>query len=56
MLPDDGPKGQKNVGAIQRDILNTNCNILCFDKKCICWQNSLVLVKMHGITTIKVTD
>ena len=42
MLPDDGPKGPKHVGAIQRDTLNTNCSILCSDKKCICWQNSLV--------------
>ena len=33
MLPDDGPKGPKHVGAIYRDILNTNCNILCFNKK-----------------------
>ena len=33
MLPDDGPKGPKHVEAIQGDILNTNCSILCFNKK-----------------------
>ena len=33
MLPDDGPKGPKHVGAIKGDILNTNCSILCFNKK-----------------------
>jgi hypothetical protein len=32
MLPDDGPNGPKHVGAIQRDILSVNCNILCFNK------------------------
>ena len=30
--------------SVKGDILNTNCSILCFNKKkCICWQNSLVL-------------
>ena len=45
MLPDDGPKGPKHVGAILRkDILNINCSILCFNKRCICWQNSFVFM------------
>ena len=38
---------------IRKDILNINCSILWFNKKCICWQNSFVLIKMHGKTTIK---
>jgi hypothetical protein len=53
MLPDDGPNEPKRVGAIQRDILRVNCNILCFNKECICWQKNFELIKMHGKTTIK---
>ena len=56
MLLDDGPKRPKRVGVILRkDILNMNCSILCFNKRCICWKSSFVLIKMHGKTTIKVT-
>jgi hypothetical protein len=42
-LPDDGPNGPKYVEAIQRDILSACCNILCFNKVCICWQKSFEL-------------
>ena len=33
--------------------LKYKCSILCFNKRCICWQNSFVLIKIHGKTTIK---
>jgi hypothetical protein len=56
MLPDDGPNGPKHVGATCRDILSVSCNILCFNKECICWQKGVELIKMHGKTTIKIYD
>jgi hypothetical protein len=56
MLPDDGWNGPKHVGAIKRDILSVSCNILCFNKEGICWQKSFELIKMHGKTTIKITN
>jgi hypothetical protein len=54
--PDDGPNGPKDLGATQRDILSVSCNILCFNKECICWQKSFELIKMHGKTTIKISN
>jgi hypothetical protein len=42
MLSDDGPNGPKHVGAIYKRYFN--CNILCFNKECICWQKSSELV------------
>jgi hypothetical protein len=32
MLPEDGPRGPKHVGAEKKEHLNTNCGILCFNK------------------------
>jgi hypothetical protein len=31
VLPEDGPRGPKYVGA-ENEHLNTNCSILCFNK------------------------
>jgi hypothetical protein len=56
MLLDDGPNGPKHVAAIKRNILNVSCSILCFNKECICWQKSFEIIKMHGKSTIKISD
>jgi hypothetical protein len=56
MLPDDGPNGPKQVEAIQRDILSVSCNILCFNKECICWQNMLNLSKCTVNQQLKLKD
>ena len=49
-------KGTETCRSHIRRYLNTNCSILYFNEKCICWQNSFVLIKMNGKTTIKTSS
>jgi hypothetical protein len=43
MLPDDGPNGQKHVGAIWRDILSMSCSIYILRKITFVGKNALNL-------------
>ena len=53
MLPDDGPWGTETCRShIKRYFkYTTSCNILCFNKQCICWQNSFVYIQRYLIYT-----
>ena len=45
-------RDQKFRSHIRKDILNINCSILCFNKRCICWKNSFVKIVYFLLTSL----